>query len=316
MTTLNIGVGGIPLTSKKNNTISGIERVSELNLDLMEIEFVHGVKMSEESSTLVNQARQLTETELTIHGPYYINLASEDNRKFYGSIKYITDSIYIGGLCGARSVTFHPAFYQKKSKDEVYSQVKSAFEKIYKEFEKEKYKDHPINLGEIVIAPELTGKPTQFGDIEELIQLAEDFKEFNLRFCIDFAHKYARSNGIFNGYEKFDEILSSVEKHLGKEFLNQLHMHVSAINYGEKGEKNHLTFLQSVEEYNSEGIMIDGLDSEFKKLEEKGKTFDSGFRWRELLQVLKDKNIGGFLVCESPILEYDALLLKQTYNNL
>ncbi|MCA9379772.1 TIM barrel protein [Candidatus Dojkabacteria bacterium] len=316
MTKLNIGVGGVPLTSEKNNSISGIERVKELNLDLMEIEFVHGVKMTEESAKKVNEARKSAEIELTIHGPYYINLASDDNRKFYGSIKYITDSIYIGGLCGARSVTFHPAFYQKKEKGEVYSQVKSAFEKIFKEFEKDKFKDHPVNLREICIAPELTGKPTQFGDIEELVKLADELKEFNLKLCIDFAHKYARSNGEFNGYEKFDEILSLVEKYLGKEFLNQLHMHVSAINYGDKGEKNHLTFLQSVEEYNSEGIMIEGLDSEFKKLEEKGKTFDSGFKWRELLQVLKDKKVGGFLVCESPILEYDALLLKQTYDNL
>lgn len=316
MTKLNIGVGGVPLTSEKNNSISGIDRVKRLGLDLMEIEFVHGVKMTEESAKKVNEARKSAEIELTIHGPYYINLASDDNRKFYGSIKYITDSIYIGGLCGARSVTFHPAFYQKKEKGEVYSQVKSAFEKIFKEFEKDKFKDHPVNRGEIVIAPELTGKPTQFGDIEELINIANDFKEFNLKLCIDFAHKYARSNGLFNGYDKFVEILEMIEKHLGREYLDVLHMHVSAINYGEKGEKNHLTFLQSVEQYHSEGIEINGMADEFKMLEEKGKTFDSGFKWRELLQVLKDKKVGGFLVCESPILEYDALLLKKTYNNL
>jgi deoxyribonuclease-4 len=316
MTKLNIGVGGIPLTSEKNNSISGIERVKELNLDLMEIEFVHGVKMSDENAKKVNETRKSAEIELTIHGPYYINLASDDNRKFYGSIKYITDSIYTGGLCGARSVTFHPAFYQKKQKGEVYSQVKSAFEKIYKEFEKDKFKDHPINQGKIFVAPELTGKPTQFGDIEELVKLADELKEFNLKLCIDFAHKYARSNGVFNGYEKFKEILEMVESKLGREYLDTIHMHVSAINYGDKGEKNHLTFLQSVEQYQSEGIDIKGLDNEFKKLEEKGKTFDSGFKWRELLQVLKDKKVGGFLVCESPILEYDALLLKQTYANL
>ena len=316
MAKLKIGVGGVPLTSKKRDTVSGIKRVRELKLDLMEIEFVHGVKMTEERARIVNETRKSSEIELTIHGPYYINLASDDNRKFYGSIKYITDSVYVGGLCGAKSVTFHPAFYQKKEKEEVFSHVKSAFEKIYKEFEKEKYLDHPIRQGEIVIAPELTGKPTQFGDIEELVKLSDELKDFDLRLCIDFAHKYARSNGIYNGYDKFVEILEYVENNLGRKYLDSLHMHVSAINFGEKGEKNHLTFLQSIVEYNSEGIEIRGLDSEFKKQEEKGKTFDSGFKWRELLQALKDKNIGGYLVCESPILEYDALLLKQTYDNL
>lgn len=316
MTKLNIGVGGVPLSSLKNNTISGVERVSELNLDLMEVEFVHGVKMTPENALLVNKVRKEKGVELTIHGPYYINLASDDNRIFYGSIKYITDSIYIGGLFGAKSVTFHPAFYQTKSKAEVYSRVKSAFAKIYKEFEKPKFDNHPVRRGEIVIAPELTGKPTQFGDIEELIQLAEDFKELNLRLCIDFAHKYARSNGKFNGYEEFLKIINLVEKNLGREYLDNLHMHVSAINYGEKGEKNHLTFLQTIDDYQKEGIAHAGLQKEFLKLEQKGKTFDSGFKWRELLAVLKEKKVGGYLVCESPILEYDALLLKQTYDNL
>lgn len=316
MATLNIGVGGVPLTSKKNNTVSGIERVKELELDLMEIEFVHGVKMTAESADLVNKTRESSQIELTIHGPYYINLASDDNRKFYGSIKYITDSIYIGGLCGAKSVTFHPAFYQGEDKKIVYEKVKKAFSKIYEEFEKPKYENHPIQKGEITLSPELTGKPTQFGDIEELIKLSEEFKNVNLRFCIDFAHKFARSNGEYNGYEKFDEILGLVEKNLGKEFLEKLHMHVSAINYGEKGEKHHLTFLQSVEEYKEMGVVVEGIENYFDVLQKKGKTIDAGFKWKKLLQVLKDRKVGGYLVCESPILEYDALLLKQTYNNL
>lgn len=316
MPKLNIGVGGIPLTSEKKNTVSGIERVKELNLDLMEIEFVQGVKMKEDRAQVVNKAREKADIQLTVHGPYFINLASDDNRKFYGSIKYITDSVFIGGLCGAKSVTFHPAFYQSKEKGEVYSQVKSAFEKLYKEFEKTKFLNHPINRGEIIIAPELTGKPAQFGDLEELIKLADELKEFKLKFCIDFAHKYARSNGEFNGYDKFIEILDMIEKNLGREYLDALHMHVSAINFGEKGEKNHLTFLQSVEEYTSEGVDTKGLEDEFEKLKVKGKTFDSGFKWRELLQAIIDKSVGGFLVCESPVLEYDALLLKQTYDNL
>lgn len=316
MAKLNIGVGGIPLSTKKTSTPEGILRVKELGLDLMEMEFVYGVKMSASNALEVNEIRQETGVELTVHGPYYVNLASLENRKLYGSIKYISDSVYIGGLAGAKSVTFHPAFYQGLPADEIYEKVKKAIGKIYETFDQKRFADHPVRSGQVVIAPELTGKPSQFGDLEELIRLAGDFKDLNLKFCIDFAHKFARSNGKFNSYEEFTAILSSVESTLGRDFLDDLHMHVSAINYGEKGERNHLTFLQSYDEYKAEGIDIPELQPHFAALKEKGKTTESAFDWRGLLQAIKNKNVGGYLVCESPILELDALLLKQYYQKL
>lgn len=316
MAKLNIGVGGIPLSTKKVSTQEGILRIKELGLDLMEMEFVHGVKISAENAVKINEVRQEAGIELTVHGPYYINLASLENRKFYGSIKYISDSVYIGGLAGARSVTFHPAFYQGFSANEIYDKVKKAITKIYETFDQKKFADHPVRSGQAVIAPELTGKPSQFGDLEELIRLAGDFKDSNLKFCIDFAHKFARSNGKFNSYQEFVAMFEQVESALGKEFLQDMHMHVSAINYGDKGERNHLTFLQSFEEYELQGIDIPQLKPHFAALEEKGKTTKCAFNWQELLQAIKDKNVGGYLVCESPILELDALLLKQYYEKL
>ena len=317
MANLNIGVGGIPLSSKKYTTEDGIRRVKELGLDLMEMEFVQGVKLTADAAIRIAKVREEKGIELTVHGPYFVNLASLDNRIFYGSIKYVSDSIFIGGLAGAKSVTFHPAFYQSNSPEETFKLVKKGIEKIYETFDKPKFDGHPVRNNEIVIAPELTGKPTQFGDLEELIKLSQEFSNSHLKFCIDFAHKYARSNGQFNTYEDFVNIFNLVEKALGKEFLGNMHMHVSAINYGEKGEKNHLTFLGNYEDYLEYGIDIPELKSELEKLELKGKTtIKPGFNWQELLRAIKDKNVGGYLVCESPILELDALLLKQQFSKL
>lgn len=316
MSKLNIGIGGIPLSTKSVSTENGILRVKELGLDLMELEFVYGVRLTEEKAISLNKVRETNDIKLTVHGPYYINLASSDNRKFYGSIKYISDSVYIGGLAGAKSVTFHPAFYQGLSSKETYKKVSSGIRKIYESFNQDKFKNHPVKLNEIVVAPELTGKPSQFGDLEELIQLSEEFKEFNLKFCIDFAHKFARSNGKFNTYEEFSKIFKQVKSSLGMSFLEDLHMHVSAINYSEKGERNHLTFLPKYDEYISYGIDIPELKHTFSMLEKKSKTSKSAFNWKELLQAIKDCKVGGYLVCESPILEMDALLLQHHYKNL
>lgn len=316
MTKLHIGVGGIPITSAKNTTESGIARVKELGLDLMEMEFVYGVKMTAEKALEVSKVRAREDIFLTVHGPYFINLASSDNRKFYASIKHIVDSLYIGGIAGAKSVTFHSAFYQNLSSLQTYEYVKKAIGKIYEEFEKPKYQGSSFKEGGIVMAPELTGKPTQFGDLEELIQLCQEFEALNVRFCFDFAHKFARSNGKFNTYEEFMRMLTQIEDALSTEFLQNMHMHVSAMNYGEKGEKNHLTFLQTLEEYEKEGVSVDGIANAFSFLEQKGKTKHSELNWRDLLRALKDKKVGGYLVCESPILELDALLLKEYYQKV
>lgn len=316
MAKLNIGIGGVAHSAKSASAIDGIKRVRELGLDHMELEFVYGVKMNEETAQEVAKIANKEKVNLTVHGPYFVNLASDDNRKFYGSIKYITDSLYIGGIAGAKSVTFHPAFYQKRSPKETFELVKKAFDKIFEEFEKPKYKDSAFVKKEINIAPELTGKPTQFGDLEELIKLTQKFKGLNVKFCIDFAHKFARSNGKYNTYEEFVGILDDIEKNLGKDFLDEMHMHVSAIHFGEKGEKNHLTFLEMYEEYEKKGVAVKGLESVMKKLEAKNKIGPSELNWKELLQALKDKNVGGYLVCESPILEMDALLMQKFYKAL
>jgi len=104
--------------------------------------------------------------------------------------------------------------------------------------------------------------------------------------CIDFSHLHARSNGKYNTYEEFRGILERSEKVLGKSFLKNMHCHVSGIAYSEKGEQKHLILKES------------------------------DFNYKELLRALKEFNCAGVVVCESPNIETDALLLKKTYEGL
>ena len=135
----------------------------------------------------------------------------------------------------------------------------------------------------IFIRPELTGKATQFGDLKELIRLSNEIDQ--VLPCIDFAHAHARTQKN-NSYEEFKLILTELEKGLGKTILNNMHIHLSGIAYTEKGERNHLN-LQ-----------------------------DSDLRYKELLKAFKEFNIKGNLICESPNIEKDALLLQKTYDKI
>ncbi|MHC1682837.1 MAG: TIM barrel protein [Clostridiaceae bacterium] len=131
---------------------------------------------------------------------------------------------------------------------------------------------------------ETTGKGTQFGSYQELVAICKEVPTCKL--CIDFAHIHARENGILKNYEDFAKILNLIKSELGQAALDDLHIHVAGINYSEKGEKNHLPLLES------------------------------DFNYVALLTALKDYDVKGCLICESPILEKDALLLKETYYKL
>lgn len=273
MSKLLFGTAGIPLSTKSRNSLEGIKRVKELGLDGMELEFVHGVRMKPESAKLIAEERKRQDIVLTAHGPYYINLNADDKVKRAMSRTRILRTARIGKTAGARSITFHAGFYLKQDPSKVYETVKQELKKVVDTLKEEG--------NNIWIKPELTGKPTQFGDLKELIKLSQDLEQ--VQPCIDFAHYNARYVGKYNSYECYRDVLEQIEKGLGREALDNMHIHVSGINYGEKGEKNHLI------------------------LEE------SDMKYKEMMKAWKEFNIGGIVISESPNIEEDALLMKNLW---
>ena len=270
---LIFGTAGIPLSTEKPNTVNGIERVRELGLGAMELEFVHSVNLNKKKAEEVKKAAKKNEIELTCHGQYYINLNSLEKAKVKASVKRILNAARIANIAGAKSMTFHAAFYMKMDKGKVYENVKRELKGIVKTLKSEGNK--------IWIRPEFTGKATQFGDLEELIKLSEDIEQ--VRPCIDFAHYHARYNGKMNSYEKFAELLEQIEKRLGKRALHNMHIHVSGINYSEKGEKNHMPLKES------------------------------DLKYKELIKAWNDFGVRGIVISESPNIEEDALLMQKIW---
>jgi len=270
---LLFGPAGIPLSTKKKTPEEGVRECARLGLDCMELEFVYGVRMSEEGARRVREAKEESGIRLTAHGPYYINLASQEKDKLEASRKRVLDTARRGYQCGAESITFHSAFIQKRSREEVLKIVAGELKAILEILKKEKVK--------VAVRPELTGKPSQLGSLEELVELGRMVK--GILPCIDFAHLYAREAGRYNSYQDFCRVLDILVKGFGKKILKNMHIHISGIEYTEKGEKKHL---------------------ELEK---------SDFNWKDCLRALIDYQVEGFCICESPTLEKDALLLKETY---
>ncbi|MDD2438894.1 MAG: TIM barrel protein [Methanosarcinaceae archaeon] len=272
---LLFGTAGIPLRASKRNSVSGIKRIRELGLGCMELEFVQGVRMQAPGAKKVFEAAKKEEIALSVHAPYYINLNSSEPEKKKASLERIYQAAKIGKLCGAESIVFHAAFYQKSSKEETYIKISKCLQELG-----EKLRNDGIS---VLLRPETMGKNSQFGTLEELLSLSYEIE--GVRPCLDFSHLHARE-GKVNSYPEFVGIFERVEEVLGKEGLYDMHMHVSGIDYGKKGEKKHLC------------------------LEE------SDFNYPDLLKAFKDFKVKGLLICESPNLEEDALLLKNFYANL
>ena len=271
---LLFGTGGIPRSTKGKSSFSGIERIRELSLDCMELEFVQGVRMGEKGARDVLEVALKKNVALSVHAPYYINLNSYDKEKIKASLERIYQAARIGSLCGAESIVFHAAFYQKSSKQDTYKKVSETLKELTG-----RLRDEGISA---VLRPETMGKRTQFGTLEEVLALSAEIE--GVMPCLDFSHMHARV-GKENTHSEFMIILSKVEEVLGKEGLSNMHIHVSGIEYDRNGEKKHLTLKES------------------------------DFNYPELLRAFKEFEIRGLVICESPVLEEDALLLRKTYSD-
>ena len=276
MAELRFGTGGVPLSARERSVIAGLHRIRELELDCMEVEFVHGVRMKQDKAEEAGRLAHELNVSLPCHGPYYINLNAEEPDKKEASVRRILETARAAHWLGAGSITFHAGFFMKSDREEVYGVIREALAGIT-----EKVAGEGLDVR---ISPELTGKESQFGSLEELLRLSGEVK--NIHPCIDFSHYHARTGGAQNSYPEFCATLERIEKALGRPALENLHMHVSGINYTAKGERNHLILEESDLEY------------------------------KALLKALKDFKVGGNLVCESPNLEEDAALLKKTYVRL
>lgn len=197
----------------------GLKEINRLKLDSLEVEFTYGVRMTNEEAQGVGKIAKKLGVRLSIHAPYYINLASKEKPKVHASKTRILQSCERAHHMGATHVVFHAGFYQGRDKEEIYQIIKKEIEDLLKTIKQKKWK--------VILALETTGKASQFGDLDELLKMS---KETRCGICVDFSHLKARSNGKI----EYREIIEKIKG------LKHVHAHFSGIEFGEKGERRHL----------------------------------------------------------------------------
>ena len=262
--TIYIGIAGIPI-STKGGTIEGIKDIAKLGLDAMEVQFVRGVKMSDQLATKAKEVAEENNVLLSVHAPYFINLASDKEDTREKSKLRIIESSKKAKLLDAYIVTVHAGYYSKLGKEHTLKLMREAMEDILPK--------SPVKIGF-----ETMGKQKSFGTLEEIIELGDLVVP-----VIDFSHIHARCNGCLKTVEDIKKIISKV---LNVWDLKLIHCHYTDIEYKNGNEKRHL-------------IMGEG-----------------NFDFKIIAKAMLDFDVDFCVICESPVLEKDAIKMKEIINNL
>ena len=271
----SFGTVGSPMGTPKKpgGSVGAIEFSKSIGLTAFELGWVQSVRVSEETCAAIKQTGVEQGVALSVHASYFFNLNATDE-EWPKSRKRLMDAAHYGNLAGATDIIFHPGSYFGNPPAEVLKVAIPRLKGIMDELRKAK---NPVNL-----RPETMGKSAMLGSLEDTLEMSKAIK--GVLPCIDFAHLHARpGDGTMNSVKEWSGILEAYQAALGKDALKHLHIHLSGIEYGPKGEKNHLALAES------------------------------DLKLNELFKALKDFGCGGRILCESPIMETDSLNMKKAW---
>lgn len=246
------------------------------NLDSFEYEMVRwGPKPQIKQETAEELGRRAVEHDiwLTAHGSYFINLTSANKENREASKKRLLACVQGASWMGAHIVVFHPGSYSGRPPKQVFETCAKAMEDVVENM-------RSMNITKVHLAPEIMGKPSQFGSLEEVLALCErvDLTEPN----VDWAHLHARERGRFQKIDDMGKVMDQIETKLGTEALQNLHCHYSHIEFTDKGERRHHNVDQ--------------------------KEYGPDFRF--LAELIVERDLKPVVACETPNLDVDAQQLR------
>ena len=211
------------------------EWLAAQGLTAYEYPFGRGVSLSDDTAAAIRAQAEKWGIAVSVHAPYFINLANPDPEKREASYRYILDAAQKAAVLGGRRVVVHVGAAMKMERSEALDNCRAGLIEAYRRLD-------DIGLEQTILCPETMGKYSQIGDLRETL----DFCLLDDRMlpCVDFAHLHALGGGALNTPADFAAVLDTIESVLGLERARKMHMHFSTIEYTAAGEKRHHTFAE------------------------------------------------------------------------
>lgn len=272
------GTVGSPISTPKKpgGSVGAILQIADLGLRALELGWVRSVRVTEKTCAEIRSAAEEQDVHISVHAPYFINL-NADEEEWPKSRQRLMDAAHYGYLAGATDIIFHPGSYFGAEPDSVLPLAIKRLEGCVQ--------DLRSSNNQVILRPETMGKSAMLGSLEDTLRMSMEIP--GVLPCLDFAHLHARpGDGSMNTYDEWACLLEQYAKALGDSALKELHIHLSGIEYSPKGEKNHLALK------------------------------DADLNLDVLFKALLDFKTGGRILCESPILEDDALYMKEKWSEI
>ena len=210
--------------------------IAAQGLDVYEYQCGKGVNVREETAQKLGAAAREAGIALSLHAPYFINLANPDPESLQKTIGYIVSACEAADWMGARRVVIHSGALMKRTRREAMEIAIPSLKAVIAACDGAGY-------GHIALCPETMGKINQLGDLDEVLELCT--LDERLIPTVDFGHLYARSLGELEGHEACVKMLDRIQEVLGENRARTFHSHFSKIQFTPNGgEKMHLTFQQ------------------------------------------------------------------------
>lgn len=292
------GVAGFPpnffesaFGKKRENIFAWLK---DIGLDWIELQCTRGVKMKPDQARLYSDLAEQNGIGISIHGPYFISLASGDPEVVERSRYRILQCFELAELINSKRIIFHPGYYPGDTPQA----REAAIRRIINELNMLK----PDVPKDISIYPETAGKNSQIGSVEEILNICEHVEY--ARPCIDLAHVHAFEHGALRAKNNISDILSLVGDRLGSQSLNNLHIHMYPVDYNSHGEKKHKAFDDIKEETEQFSLFYKSCDEFFFP------------RAEHFVLSIKEMGISPVVICEAyNTQDVGALLMKKLYGD-
>ena len=256
------------------------EWLSRMGLGAYEYSCSKGVKIGEKLAGQIGENARFYDVFLSIHAPYYINMASSEKEKQHNSIRYVLETLQAARWMGAERIVIHTGSCSKIGREQALQTAMAVLRETIREAD-------ASGFGDIAICPEVLGKLNQLGSLDEILELCK--LDERLIPTVDFGHLHARGMGCLNSTKDFLEILDKMENSLGEYRFKNFHSHFSRIEFTTGGEKKHWT----------------QADTQF------------GPEFRHLAEALLIKQVEPVIICEARgTMAEDAAKMKEIYEAL
>ena len=289
---LKLGPAGVPLSCKGRTIVEGMDDITVLGLDAMEVQTVRTIQPQHfDQYWQAGILSWKSDFEMNMHGPYYAELLGS-KRERNRTLSKMETSLQAGKIINARHLTFHVGPYGEyepgtEANEQVANVMAGVVERVREvwgdEKEEEDYYAFPwVHESEpSLVGVETSGRQELWGTVEEVLEVCNHVE--GTVPVLNMGHIHARGHGRLRTSEDYAELFDQARETYGGStfychFAGVEHRMGNALHYTQI-KKSDLKFEPFAEYLAEEGD------------------------WMDIT-----------IISDSPLLEHDAMYMLQHYD--